>query len=126
MGLYRRLSVEGGAATERRRSRDLDAVRAIAVLMVVAGHAYLLGGVAPPHTSHAVKDALVNAGGHGIWLFFALSGYLIAAPVLRALQAGEHHEHREGAHRVELRRPALPRRAAVDGHGLVDAHPRRV
>jgi peptidoglycan/LPS O-acetylase OafA/YrhL len=87
--IYARLSVEGGAATQRHRSRELDAVRAVAVLMVLAGHAYLVGGVAPPHTSTSLKDILIVNGGAGIWLFFALSGYLIGAPFLRALHTGD-------------------------------------
>lgn len=86
--VYDELSVAGGAATRRHRSRELDALRALAVLMVLAGHAYLLGGTAPPHTSRAVEDVLITNGGAGIWLFFALSGYLIGAPFLRALSAG--------------------------------------
>jgi len=89
VSVYGRLSVEGGAATVRRRSRDLDAMRAIAVLMVLAGHAYAIGGAIPAHTSTAPTDMVVNAGGAGIWLFFALSGYLIALPFLRALLRGE-------------------------------------
>jgi peptidoglycan/LPS O-acetylase OafA/YrhL len=71
------------------RSRELDAVRAVAALMVLAGHAYLVGGVATPHTSTSLTDVLIVNGGAGIWLFFALSGYLIGAPFLRALRTGE-------------------------------------
>ncbi|HEV2813351.1 MAG TPA: acyltransferase [Solirubrobacteraceae bacterium] len=89
MALYDWLSVEGGAAEAGRRSPDLDAIRAVAVLAVLAAHAYLLGGSAPPHTSRDPGDMLINAGGQGIWLFFALSGYLISGPFVRTLLRGE-------------------------------------
>lgn len=88
-----------------RRSPQLDAVRALAVLMVLAGHAYMLGGVVPAQTSRAAGDLLINAGGAGIWLFFVLSGYLIGAPLLRALE--------EGAPLPGLRRYALRRAARI-------------
>ena len=71
-----------------RRSPQLDAVRALAVLMVLAGHAYMLGGVVPAQTSRAPGDLLINAGGAGIGLFFALSGYPTAGPFRRALGEG--------------------------------------
>ena len=87
MGVYEAMAVDGGAAGDR-RSPQLDAVRALAVLMVLAGHAYLLGGTVPAQTSRAPGDLLINAGGSGIWLFFALSGFLIGAPFLRALLDG--------------------------------------
>jgi peptidoglycan/LPS O-acetylase OafA/YrhL len=88
-GIYEAMSVEGGAATAgHRRSRELDAVRAVAALMVLAGHAYAVSGSAPSRTLLEPKAMLVNNGGAGIWLFFALSGYLIAAPFLRALRDG--------------------------------------
>jgi peptidoglycan/LPS O-acetylase OafA/YrhL len=89
-GIYDALSVEGGAATAgHRRSRELDAVRAIAALAVLAGHAYPIAGSGnPPRTSLSLDAVLVNNGGSGIWLFFALSGYLIGAPFLRALRDG--------------------------------------
>ena len=46
---------------------------------------------------------LINAGGQGIWLFFALSGYLIAGPFVRALARGE---SLPGTGRYALRRAA--------------------
>ncbi|CAA9482029.1 MAG: hypothetical protein AVDCRST_MAG85-732 [uncultured Solirubrobacteraceae bacterium] len=87
MRVYEAMSVDAPAAGDR-RSPQLDAVRALAVLMVLAGHAYLLGGTVPEQTSRAPGDLLINAGGSGIWLFFALSGYLIGAPFVRALADG--------------------------------------
>jgi peptidoglycan/LPS O-acetylase OafA/YrhL len=87
MALYERLSAGDSTAPDP-RSAQLDALRALAVLMVLTGHAYLLGGVAPEQTSRAPADMLINAGGAGIWIFFSLSGYLIAAPFLRALADG--------------------------------------
>jgi peptidoglycan/LPS O-acetylase OafA/YrhL len=88
-GIYEAMSIEGGAATAgHRRSRELDAVRAVAALMVLTGHAYALSGAVADRTALDPVPVLVNTGGAGIWLFFALSGYLIAAPFLRALRDG--------------------------------------
>lgn len=67
------------------RSTNLDALRAVAALYVLAGHAYLLSGsFIGFHDRHPVRLA-INTGGAGVWLFFALSGYLIAAPFVRGL-----------------------------------------
>lgn len=70
------------------RSANLDVLRALAALYVLAGHAYLLSGSAIGfHDRHPVRLA-INTGGAGVWLFFALSGYLIATPVLASLHNG--------------------------------------
>lgn len=75
-----------GAGGER--SGNLDALRALAALYVLAGHAYLLSGsVISFHDRHPLRLA-INTGGAGVWLFFALSGYLIAAPFVAALHTG--------------------------------------
>ena len=85
--LYSRLSVPGAAATDHRRSANLDVLRAIAALMVVAAHAFALSVRAPAGHPRWADDA-VSFLSNGIWLFFALSGYLIAGPFLRALAEG--------------------------------------
>jgi acetyltransferase len=79
--LYGRLSVDGAAALEHRRSANFDAVRAIAALMVLGGHAYVFSS--PGHTTF-----LVRMLSSGISLFFVLSGFLIAGPFLRAMLDG--------------------------------------
>lgn len=73
-----------------KRSRNLDALRGLAALLVLMFHA---GGVLPRHGS----DGLVRLnplwlfsvhGGAGVYLFFALSGYLVGGPWLRGGVAG--------------------------------------
>src|SRR4051794_27694445 len=85
--VYSRLSVPGAAATDHRRSANLDVVRAVAALMVVLAHAVAFsvptGTQLPQWAGHTV-GFLSN----GIWLFFVLSGYLIAGPFIRALADG--------------------------------------
>ena len=85
--VYSRLSVPGAAATGHRRSANLDVLRALAALSVLVAHAFALsthGGAAHPRWA----DDAVALLSSGIWLFFALSGYLIAGPFLRALAGG--------------------------------------
>lgn len=80
--------VEGGA-DGRQRSTNLDALRAGAAVYVLAGHAYLLSGSAIGfHDRNPIRLA-INTGGAGVWLFFALSGYLISAPFVRSLLSGD-------------------------------------
>ncbi|MGH9274431.1 MAG: acyltransferase family protein [Acidimicrobiales bacterium] len=74
---------------EASRALNLDALRALAALYVLAGHAYLLSGTAIGfHDRHPVR-LLINSGGSGVWLFFALSGYLIAGPFIAKLLSGD-------------------------------------
>jgi peptidoglycan/LPS O-acetylase OafA/YrhL len=87
-GLYARLSVPGAAATGHARWADVDALRAIAALMVLAAHAFVLGGAALPPASNATYTA-ANSLADGVWLFFSVSGFLIAGPFLAALVSGE-------------------------------------
>ena len=69
-----------------RRSAALDAVRAIAALMVLGMHANALVGDGDAGGAvHQLRYHLWT----GVDLFFALSGYLIAGPFLRALATGE-------------------------------------
>ncbi len=81
------LAREPGAdrTTERNRSAALDAVRAIAALMVLLAHAsFIADNGYPGPVGMAVRQML----GAGVLIFFSLSGYLIAGPFLRALVAG--------------------------------------
>jgi peptidoglycan/LPS O-acetylase OafA/YrhL len=80
---YERLSVPGAAVTQHRRWASIDALRAIAALMVLASHAPALGPANPIGLS---KES--TRLGIGVWIFFAASGYLIAGPFLRALIEG--------------------------------------
>jgi peptidoglycan/LPS O-acetylase OafA/YrhL len=71
------------------RSLNLDALRALAALYVLAGHAYLLSGTAIGfHDRHPVR-LIINSGGSGVWLFFALSGYLISGPFVARLLSSD-------------------------------------
>lgn len=70
------------------RSRNLDIARAAAALAVLFGHAYQLSGRYISSTDRNPIHLLINSGGAGVWLFFALSGYLIAGPFVRALSSG--------------------------------------
>lgn len=81
--LYSRLSVPGAAVTQHRRWASVDALRAIAALMVLASHAVFLG----PTQNLPLSRELTRLG-VGVWIFFAASGYLIAGPFLRALLEG--------------------------------------
>jgi peptidoglycan/LPS O-acetylase OafA/YrhL len=49
--VYRRLSVSGAAATDHARWASIDAVRALAALMVLASHGHPLGGPVVPNTT---------------------------------------------------------------------------
>jgi peptidoglycan/LPS O-acetylase OafA/YrhL len=81
--LYSRLSVPGASATHHERWISVDALRAIAALMVLVSHAGALALVEPTGVAkHASRL------GVGVWIFFAASGYLIAGPFLRALLEG--------------------------------------
>jgi peptidoglycan/LPS O-acetylase OafA/YrhL len=65
----------------------LDLLRAVAALGVVYGHAGLLrdlGGGSP----HGPERFVAENGWKGIFLFFALSGYLISLPFVRSLTFG--------------------------------------
>jgi peptidoglycan/LPS O-acetylase OafA/YrhL len=63
---------------------SVDALRAIAALMVLVSHAVLLGP--SEHSGLLAKET--PRLGVGVWIFFAASGYLIAGPFLRALLEG--------------------------------------
>jgi hypothetical protein len=67
------------------RSRNLDVVRAVAALLVLTGHSYLLSGRYLDPTELRPDHLLITNMAAGVWLFFALSGFLIAAPYVDAL-----------------------------------------
>jgi peptidoglycan/LPS O-acetylase OafA/YrhL len=77
---------EGADRTsERNRSAVVDAVRALAALMVLAAHAsFIANNGYPGSVGYAIRQML----GAGVLIFFSLSGYLIAGPFLRALVDG--------------------------------------
>jgi peptidoglycan/LPS O-acetylase OafA/YrhL len=79
--------VAENASVSSARSRSLDALRGTAALMVLGVHCDgLLSDprAATPATWYAFREGL----GSGVDLFFALSGYLIAGPYIRALLSG--------------------------------------
>src|SRR5436190_6048146 len=98
--LYRRLSVSGAAATDHARWASIDAVRALAALMVLAAHANRLGG---PVLPGGLTQRAVGSLAGGVWLFFSVSGFLIAGPFLRALLRGR---PRPPVHAYAVRRAA--------------------
>jgi peptidoglycan/LPS O-acetylase OafA/YrhL len=81
--LYSRLSVPGASVTHHERWISVDALRAIAALMVLVSHAGLLALAEPTGVAKHLSRL-----GVGVWIFFAASGYLIAGPFLRALLEG--------------------------------------
>jgi peptidoglycan/LPS O-acetylase OafA/YrhL len=81
--VYARLSVPGASVTQHQRWASVDALRAIAALMVLASHAPSLG---PGHQAFLARE--LPRLGVGVWIFFAASGYLIAGPFLRAVVEG--------------------------------------
>ena len=72
----------GDRTQARNRSQIIDALRAIAALMVLADHTTL-------NLPGPVAAAISRMLGVGVFLFFVISGYLIAGPFLRALVRGE-------------------------------------
>lgn len=71
------------------RFPNLDLFRGLAAVMVVASHAYLLGGRTPPLSVETAADVLVLPGAMGVYLFFIMSGALISRPFLAALVRGD-------------------------------------
>jgi len=63
---------------DRSRSSGLDGLRAIAALAVVAFHLHTVSGV-----SFGPLDPIVGGADSGVYLFFALSGYLLYKPFVR-------------------------------------------
>jgi peptidoglycan/LPS O-acetylase OafA/YrhL len=63
---------------DRGRTSGLDGLRAFAALFVVAFHLHTVNGV-----SFGPFDPIVGGGDSGVYLFFALSGYLLYKPFVR-------------------------------------------
>jgi peptidoglycan/LPS O-acetylase OafA/YrhL len=63
---------------DRGRSSGLDGLRVFACLLVVAFHLNTVSGV-----SFGPLDPIIRGGDSGVYLFFALSGYLLYKPFLR-------------------------------------------
>ena len=63
---------------DRGRSSGLDGLRALAALLVVAFHLNTVSGV-----SFGPLDVIIRGGDTGVYVFFALSGYLLYKPFLQ-------------------------------------------
>jgi peptidoglycan/LPS O-acetylase OafA/YrhL len=75
-------------ATAAPRVGNLDVLRAVAAFAVLGVHAYALGGrAAPVRAQHGYDVPLIGLAG-GVWLFFAISGYVIARPFVDRLATG--------------------------------------
>lgn len=72
-----------------RRYQNLDGLRAYAALAVLVGHAYAMGPNRVPLASATLHGSLLASTTAGVWLFFALSGFVISRPYIRALVEGE-------------------------------------
>ncbi|MGB9184386.1 MAG: acyltransferase family protein [Solirubrobacteraceae bacterium] len=68
---------------------NVDVLRAVAALAVLVGHAYGLGGRALPVKAQHGYDVLLITLASAVWLFFAISGYMISRPWLERLLSGE-------------------------------------
>ena len=80
----------GGAATAGSgRVGNVDVLRAVAALGVLVGHAYALGGRPVPNLAQHWYDVPLQATTTGVWLFFAISGYVISRPFVDRLVAGQ-------------------------------------
>lgn len=78
----------GAATTGAGRVGNVDILRALAALGVLAGHAYVLGGRAIPVKAQYVYDVPLITLATGVWLFFGISGYVIARPFVDRLLTG--------------------------------------
>lgn len=73
-----RRGVPDPTGLDRGRSSGLDGLRAFAALFVVAFHLNTVSGV-----SFGPLDPIIRGGDSGVYLFFALSGYLLYKPFVR-------------------------------------------
>jgi peptidoglycan/LPS O-acetylase OafA/YrhL len=71
------------------RAPNLEPLRALAALAVLIGHAYALGGRAIPIQAEHWYDVPLIQTATGVWLFFVISGFVIARPFVAALVSGE-------------------------------------
>ena len=79
----------GAATTGTGRVGNVDVLRAVAAFGVVASHAYFLGGRVLPVRAEHWYDVPLLASTTGVYLFFAISGYVIAKPFVDRLVAGD-------------------------------------
>jgi len=73
---------------ESSRSVALDALRGAAALFVLASHAYQLSGHSLPRGSYHANALVMHGLSMWVEVFFALSGFLVAGPWLKALVEG--------------------------------------
>ena len=104
----RRAGVSGSEvvqAGEHRLAR-VESLRGLAALAVAVGHAWGLGhGYKLDQTTGSYFGRIVFGGGFGVFLFFALSGYLLFWPFARRWFGG--------ADPIDLRRYALNRAVRI-------------
>jgi peptidoglycan/LPS O-acetylase OafA/YrhL len=72
----------------RARVANVDVLRALAATMVLGVHAYALGGRVAPIKAQYWYDVPLIALASGVWLFFAISGYVISRPFVDRLVSG--------------------------------------
>jgi acetyltransferase len=82
--LYARLAVPGSPTVDHIRSKRIDALRAVAALSVLVAHSTHLAGPGPATGASRLASRMAT----GVWLFFAISGFLIAGPFLRTVVEG--------------------------------------
>ena len=73
-----RRAIPDPTGLDRGRSSGLDGLRAFAAILVVGFHLNTVSGV-----SFGPLDPIVRGGDSGVYLFFALSGYLLYKPFVR-------------------------------------------
>src|SRR4051812_5781150 len=71
-----------------RRPARVESLRALAALAVAAAHAWGLAHAYQPATRESYFGRVVFGGGFGVFLFFALSGYLLFWPFARRYFGG--------------------------------------
>lgn len=82
-------SAGGAATTGTGRVGNVDVLRAVAALGVLAGHAYALGGRALPVRAEKWYDVPLLSSTSGVFLFFGISGYVISKPFVDRLVTGK-------------------------------------
>jgi peptidoglycan/LPS O-acetylase OafA/YrhL len=88
------------------RSARVESLRALAALAVASGHAWgIAHGYALQDTQGTYLARIVYGGGFGVFLFFALTGYLLFWPFAR--------RHWGGGAGIDLRRYALNRAVRI-------------